>query len=291
MGFGLVVGLTFFVPAAAQDMPLSQILIEGEGWQRISTGLNYPIQTLAADGQGNLFLADSGSQRIHRLSASGAVTVFAVEVPGIRGLCFGPAGLLYGCQPDERRILAWDTKGQRQVIAEGLAAHHLVVTRNGTIYCTVPAEGAVYLVGPQGRKRAVDQNIAAPAGLTLWPDQGTLVVADAGGKHLWTYRIEPDGTLAHKESYYPLRVRPGQTASGATGMTVDTAGRVYVASPAGVQVFDPTGRLSGVLLRPAETPLAAVAFAGPSQDVLYVASGSHVFARRTQTKGTFFPGR
>ncbi|MCP6768797.1 SMP-30/gluconolactonase/LRE family protein, partial [Klebsiella pneumoniae] len=90
-----------------------------------------------------------------------------------------------------------------------------------------------------------------PTGIVFTPDQGTLVVADAAGKHLYAFRVEKDGSLTGKEGYYTLRLPVGQQASGAGAMCVDTAGRLYVTSTVGVQCFDPTGRLNGVLLNPA----------------------------------------
>jgi enterochelin esterase family protein len=79
-------------------------------------------------------------------------------------------------------------------------------------------------------------------------------------------------------------VRRGETASGVTALTVDDKGRVYACTPLGVQVFDPTGRLSGVLLKPADGDLTAVALGGPDGDTLFVACGEKIFARKTKAK-------
>ncbi|MBL8796809.1 MAG: SMP-30/gluconolactonase/LRE family protein, partial [Planctomycetia bacterium] len=73
--------------------------------------------------------------------------------------------------------------------------------------------------------------------------------------------------------------------SGAAGMCVDAAGRLYVATTVGVQCFDPTGRLNGVLLNPTTTPPTAVTFGGPNFDLLYVACGDRLFARETKAQG------
>ena len=73
-------------------------------------------------------------------------------------------------------------------------------------------------------------------------------------------------------------------------MTAGSAGRLYAATPVGVQVFDPTGRLSGVLLEPepAAPEPTALTFGGPKHETLYAAFGGKVYARRTQAKGVMF---
>jgi sugar lactone lactonase YvrE len=124
--------------------------------------------------------------------------------------------------------------------------------------------------------------LAEPSGMVLWPDGGTLVVGDAGGKHLWAFRLDNDGKPVDGDRYYPLRVRPGQKASGVRGLAVDSAGRLYACTPEGVQVFDPTGRLSGVMRKPCDGELTAIALQG---DTLFVTCGDTVFARKTKAKG------
>ena len=52
------------------------------------------------------------------------------------------------------------------------------------------------------------------------------------------------------------------------GMAVDSEGRLYVSSNAGVQVFDNTGKYLGVI--PTPRGIISVAFAGPVKKMLYV---------------------
>jgi gluconolactonase len=109
-------------------------------------------------------------------------------------------------------------------------------------------------------------------------------VGDAAGKRLYAFRIEKDGSLTDREGYYSLFVRPRQ-ASGVAGLAIDSAGRVYAAGHEGVQVFDPTGRLSGILLEPQRAPVTAVAFGGAERDHLYVGCGGKVYVRKTRARG------
>ena len=69
------------------------------------------------------------------------------------------------------------------------------------------------------------EKLQSPSVLAIWPDQGTLVVGDAKGKHLWAFRCEKDGTLTAGEPYYALRLRTGEKESHVTALTVDTKGQ------------------------------------------------------------------
>ena len=68
-------------------------------------------------------------------------------------------------------------------------------------------------------------------------------------------------------------------------MTTDAVGRYYVTTAVGLQMFDPTGRMGGVIAAPSEKPIVSVTFAGPELSYLYVAAGDKIFRRKTKTKG------
>ena len=82
-----------------------------------------------------------------------------------------------------------------------------------------------------------------------------------------------------------LRTPPGKTDSLGDGMTVDSVGRYYVTSAVGIQMFDPTGRLGGVIAKPQNKGLVSVAFAGPNLQYLYAACTDKIYRRKTQTTG------
>ena len=81
--------------------------------------------------------------------------------------------------------------------------------------------------------------------------------------------------------------------SGADGMTVDRDGRLYVATHAGVQVFDTQGRISGVIGRPQKAFLSNLVFAGNGMQTLYATSSDKVYRRKTKVRGLLFasPGK
>jgi gluconolactonase len=276
--------LLLLVPGVrAQDMPLSMILLSDEGWHPVA-GEFASVGGLAAGRHGELFVANIQGKQIDRLSPDGERTTFARPSAAVAGMCFGPDDQLYACQPDKKQIVILSADGKETVVARDLPATDLVVSKKKDLYCTIPAEQAIYLVRLNGEKRVVDRGIATPAGITLWVDQGTLVVGDAAGSRLFAFRIGAGGDLDSKEGYYTLRTPP-KAGSGVSQLIVDRDRRLYAASTEGVQVFDPTGRMSGVLLRPKRAPVTAVAFGGAERDRLYVVCDGRLFVRKTKARG------
>ena len=278
------------IPAMGQDMSLADVLLDGQGWELVASGYKF-TEGPAVDPRGELYFTDVPNHRIYKLDAAGKVSVFVEESFSTNGLMFGSDGRLYGCQNGKQRIVAFDQSGRATTIVEGVESNDLVVTGAGAIYFTDPAHHRVWYVNPQGEKRVVDEGIERPNGIILWPDQGTLVVADTLGQYLWTFRVEADGGLKFKEPYYAARLVGGREASGADGLTVDSAGRLYAATYAGLQVFDPTGRSCGVILKPQPAFLSNVIFAGPKLDTLYVTSTDKIYRRKTKATGVRYASR
>lgn len=275
------------VPVAAQDMPLSQVLIDGEGWELVGEGYEF-TEAPAADPQGTVYFADVPASRIYRVGADRRVALFAAETGRTSGLMFGPDGKLYGCQNGARKIVWYDDRGMAHPIIEDIGCNDIVVDARGGIYVTDPPGKQVWYVTPEGEKRVVATGMTKN-GVILWPDGGTLVVTDSLEPQLWAFRVEPDGSLKHGDRYYlPLRMPQGAERPGSDGMTVDRDGRLYVATAAGLQVFDPTGRPSGVILKPQEKSLSNVAFGGPEFNVLYVTCQDKVYRRLTKVAGVPF---
>ena len=76
------------------------------------------------------------------------------------------------------------------------------------------------------------------------------------------------------------------TAGFPDGIKVDTAGRVYASSFAGVQVFDPTGDLIGDIRLPGAVNFT---FAGTERNVLLITTDTSIWAAVLAARGPRLP--
>ncbi|WP_407699820.1 alpha/beta hydrolase-fold protein [Stieleria sedimenti] len=276
------------------DLTLLNLLIPGQSWKVVASDLGF-ADAPCSDADGNFFYSDMKAPAVYRVSADdGKQTVIAKE--SISGLMFGPEGLLYGCQGAMDRVISIDPKsGQVSVVASGVKPNDLAVSADGFAFITETRAKQVTRINLKtGETTAVDSGITRPNGIALSNDGGTLAVSDSGGESTWTLRVNPDGSLDAKMPTMPMRLAidakgefkfneapPYLTASRGDGMAVDKAGRYYVTSSVGVQIFDPTGRPCGVLPTPDPTkPLTSCTLAGANHDTLYVTNGSTVYCRK-----------
>jgi len=264
--------------------PIFDILIPGEDWQVASEGHSF-VDGPTANAAGEIFFDDTRVGRIYKLGLDGIVTVLTRDEPYCAGLMFGPDGKLYACQTGAKRIVSYDANGTQTIISEGNDCNDLAITHNGEIYFTDHIGKKIWFINAAHQKRLVDEGIAFPNGIRLTPDQSLLLVSDTRGQFVYSFQIQPDGSLADKQRYFDLHLVDGRMESGADGMTVDTEGRLYVTSDMGVQICDQAGRVQCIIPRPQRAPLRAVAFGGANRDELYVACGDKLYKRKTKAKG------
>jgi gluconolactonase len=150
---------------------------------------------------------------------------------------------------------------------------------------TDPGHKQLWLIDRKRTKRVVDTGLTFPNGLTFSPDQSLLLVADTRGRFVHSFQVQPDGGLAHGQPYCHLHVPDGQTDSGADGVKVDAAGRLYVATHLGVQICDQAGRVIGIINRPPGRWLANIGWGGASLDELYATVTDKVWKRKTRARG------
>lgn len=261
----------------------ADLLIEDEDWQLVSSGHGF-CEGPAVNPLGEVYFTDIPNSRIHRIDLEGNVTVFAEATNKSNGLMFGSDGFLYACQNGDRSIARYDDQGNREIILTNSPSNDLIVLdREG--YYTDPGNHKVWYVDEALESRVVDEGISFPNGLITTPDQSILLVADMNGQFVYSFQIQPDGSLSHKQPFGQLHLPGDQSRSNADGMTIDTAGRVYVATKIGLQILDNEGRVQLILDKPNHEWLSNVVFGGPKLDTLFVTCGGSVYRRKVNATG------
>jgi sugar lactone lactonase YvrE/enterochelin esterase-like enzyme len=275
--------------AGSSKQPLvNAVLAPGEDWQLVGEGYRFTEGPTTAPN-GEVFFSDVAADTIQRVGLDGRITVFKDRTGGADGMEFGPEGRLYAALNKRRQIVAYDRNGVESLIASDISPNDLVVGRTGTVYVTDPEHKQVWHITPDGRKTVVDTGIGFPNGITMSADQTLLFVADSAGAVVYSFSIQPDGSLANKEPFFHLHVAEGAGRSGADGLTVDDRGNLYVATDLGIQVCDQLGRVNGIIAKPAPR-IANLAFGGPGRDELYVNAADKVYKRKLRTKGVSASG-
>ena len=115
-------------------------------------------------------------------------------------------------------------------------------------------------------------------------DSGTVFAWAPHSSCILACQAHADGKLVTLPMpYAPLRTKRGEKTIGVGGVVLDRDGRIYAATDLGVQVFDPTGRLCGVLTPAVPGKPEHLAFEG---DQLTLWVGDEKYARKLSAHGT-----
>ncbi len=226
---------------------------------------------------------------------------------------------LLACDMMGHRVVEMTTKGEVvRVLADKYdgkkldGPNDLVVDAKGGIYFTDPQFTAdavknqpgrcVYYLSADGKlTRVIEPNaFAMPNGCILTPDGKTFLVNNTYDDEtwypvnsdkenfIWAYDVNEDGTLSNLRKFATLFLtedvldRKGKSTS-ADGMAIDKNGNLYVATYAGVQIFNSKGEFAGMINLPSFP--VSVCFGGDDMKTLYMVSYSKVYQIRTNMEG------
>jgi gluconolactonase len=275
------------VKAGAGSRQLQEILLPGEDWKLVAKGYTF-TEGPAVNAKGEVFFNDIPNSKTYKIGLDGEVSLFLADSKRANGQAFGPDGRLYAVTGTQQ-VLAYDASGKAEVIAEGIRGNDLVVGHKGDIYVTHPGGGRepslIWHISPKGEKKIVDKGVRFANGITLSPDQSLLYVADYASHWVYSYQVQPDGSLAYKQRYYHLHAPDTADDSGADGIRVDRDGRLYVATRLGIQVCDQAGRVNCIIPTP-NGKVANLCFGGADFDTLFATCGDRVYKRKLKVRGS-----
>jgi sugar lactone lactonase YvrE/enterochelin esterase-like enzyme len=270
--------------AGGDRMFVTEIADPGSPWKAVAQGHQF-ADGPAVDLSGDVYYTDVPASKIYKISTAGKVSVFKDHVGQVTGLMFGADGRLYACEDSQRKIISYGPDGSEQVLANGVYSNDLAVSKNGGVYFTDIAAHAIGYINPKGEMRVVYRGIEFPNGIALSPDESLLAVDDSRGRWVWSFQVEPDGSLIDGEPFYRLEAPDESSATGADGLTFDSLGYLYVTTKLGVQICDQPGRVVAILSKPQPGALSNISFGGRDMDYLYVTSGDKVYRRRLRRTG------
>jgi gluconolactonase len=287
-------------PAAAQSPAgIPGVVAPGVAPELVQEGFVFtegPVGT--ADG--GLYFSDVRVSKTEYLDPSGKISVAREGTNGGNGLALTKTGELVFAEGAGKRVTRREKDGSITVLTEGipgtplLAPNDLILDAKGGVYFTDPGPGpfppepgrptrTYYL--PAGAKVpvVVDTQNPIPNGLTLTNDGKTLIVDDTSSANVIAFDVQADGSGSNRRTYATLRDIPEGKISGADGIAIDSADRIYVSTVVGVQVFDAKGTYLGTIAVPRQP--ANVAFSGPDKQTLYITARQGLYSIKTLAKG------
>lgn len=258
---------------------------------------------------GSLLFTETNANRIVRIAPDNTVSTFLENTNGANGLGINANGDLVAVQVVNTRVGVIHPQGQEKTIADNYEGqpfqrpNDLVLARNGSIYFTDSgtrptkdnpnppvSKPGLYHITPSGTLARLANDIERPNGVQLSPDEKVLYVANTLGEHVLAYDIAADGSIQNRRNFAKLEGwKNTETgwSSGADGLAVDAEGRLYVASNAGIEVFNDKGEALGVIPLPKKPQ--NLAFAGKDKKTLYVVGRGAAYRIPLLTAG--FAGR
>ena len=251
---------------------------------------------------GSLYFTDIPANRIYKLATSGKLGVFLEPSGHANGLMQDAQGRLVACQMDGQVVaIDLETKQVTPIVEtyndkRFNAPNDLVIDKLGGIYFTDPLFRApeplpqrkmgVYYLPPGGKAKRLVEDLAAPNGIILSPDEDTLYVIPSRSQKMMAYPVTGPGILGEGHVFCELRQPAGEQNTGGDGLTVDMRGNLYITSGLGIQIFNAQGKYLGVIEFP-EKP-ANVSFGGPQRKTLYVTARTSLYSVEMESQGHVF---
>jgi gluconolactonase len=289
-----------------RDAGLSE-LVESEEVECLARGFAFTEGPLGCP-DGSLLFQDIKAERTYRLDPDRSVHLVRERTGAANGQTFGPDGRIIFCEQNGRRVSRMGRDGTgAEALVESWSGQRLnspndIVCRSDGVavftdppYGVEPARRTLHFQGVYSldlRPRASEQGGLAPDlllddfekpnGLAFSPDERILYICDTGRYHIRAFDVEPSGSLRAGSGRVFARLDP-ETPGGPDGLKVDREGRVYVAVAQGIWVFDPDGRLLGILALPARP--SNLAWWGPDARGLAMTAVDAVYFVRLGAEG------
>lgn len=252
---------------------------------------------------GFFYFVDIRTDTLYRLTLGEAPQKVRTTEGG-NGTTFDLQGRLIHCEGEGRKVTRLNPDGSVTTIADRVEGKRIskpndvICHSNGSLLFTDPdfrlplqerdfGYAAIFRIAPDG---AVSEFIRVeyPNGLALSKDERTLYIANTRWtQYIHAVELDSAGNVVRRRVFADMSHDQGGVNGVPDGMKVDEAGRIFCTGTTGVWVFEPDGRLIGII----ETPeiCANIAFGGPDLRTLLLTASTSVYTLRTRVPGLPHP--
>lgn len=277
-------------------------ILEGADLKKVAGGMIFTEGPLWHP-DGFFYFVDIRTDSLYRMTLGQAPEKVRTTEGG-NGTTFDLQGRLIHCEGEGRKVTRLNADGSVTTIADRIDGKRIskpndvICHSNGSLLFTDPdfrldlkerdfGYAAIFRIAPGG---AVSEFIRVeyPNGLALSPDERTLYIANTRWtQYLHAVELDSAGNVVRRRLFADMSHDQGGVNGVPDGMKVDQAGRVFCTGTTGVWVFEPDGRLIGII----ETPeiCANIAFGGPDLKTLLLTASTSVYTLRTKVPGMPHP--
>jgi gluconolactonase len=256
-------------PAGPRDYQVAGItgvIAAGQQWKFAWQQLGNNGDGIIPSPDGGLFIAQNDSSAVVKLDRNGQPSIVYTDTNTGGALSMNSKGTLFiverGLNPSivelapAHKILADQYQGE-PLDCIGIVLNDLAADSKGGAYFTM---GGLFYASPSGQVTKFGENLRTN-GIVLSPDEKTLYVTNTTA--VVAFNVQPDASLTNQRDFGKL-----EGGGFGDGSTIDEAGRVYVTTAPGVQVFGSDGKYLGLI--PTPRPVISVAFSGRNKQALFI---------------------
>jgi gluconolactonase len=241
------------------------VVAAGQQWKEIWQVDGNNADGIVATSDGGLLIAQNDKSDIVKLDKDGKMSVAYLGTNTGGSVAMNSKGHLFivnrGLNPSieqltpQRKTLANHYNGDPLDCIGGVL-NDLTADSKGGVYFTM---GGLFYTDPRGKITRYGENLRTN-GIVLSPDEKKLYVTNGGA--VAAFDVAKDGSLTNQREFAKL-----EGGGNGDGSTFDAAGRIYVSSNPGVQVFAADGKYLGLI--PTPRGIISLAFSGPDRKMLY----------------------
>lgn len=257
--------------------PIPGIIAAGARFTQVFQTVGNNVDGIVAAADGSLLASQEDNNAVLKIDKDDRASVFLAGV-AVGSLSIDRQGRLFAV----RRMAQPGTPAATQPSAPKTAGISMLLPElrmwdtfdNGTTMMGRPSDlsadstgGAyftqerVYYASPGGTITLVGENVRAN-GIILSEDDKRLYVTN--DTTIVVFDVQGPGTLTNQREFTKL-----EAGGNGDGLSVDTAGNLYVAAGPGVQIYNRQGKYIGLIPTPPGRPTGQ-AFAGTDRKTLYV---------------------
>src|SRR3989442_6059004 len=255
-------------PQGVRDYTVTDIpgvISAGRKWTFVWQQAGNNGDGIVGTDDGGLLLAQNDSSRVVKLETHGKPSVAYSDTHTGGALSMSSKGDLFIVerglhmrveQIAPRRRLLTDSFQGEPIDCLGSVINDVTPDSRGGVYFTM---GGLFYADAKGVVTRYGENLTTN-GVILSKDEKTLYVTN--GATLAAFDVQRDGSLTNQRQFVKF------TAGGGDGAAIDSEGRLYVTTGAGVEVIASDGKHLGVI--PTPRAVISCAFGGKDKKTLFV---------------------